>query len=75
MVDVDVTPEQCRAARAILGWTRADLAQAARISVNTVSHFENKKVTTNLTADAISRALKRAGIVPNRTGGIDRLNS
>ena len=31
-----LTPEQCRAARAVLGWSREDLAQKAGVSAGTV---------------------------------------
>ncbi len=33
-------PSQCRAARALLNWTQADLAAKAGVAVNTVKFFE-----------------------------------
>ena len=38
-----VTPGQCRAARALLGWTQIDLAKAARIGESPVVNFERSK--------------------------------
>ena len=35
-----LTPEQCRAARAWLDWSQNDLADAANISLSTVRDFE-----------------------------------
>ena len=34
-------PEQCRAARALLGWSQEQLAKAAHVSVNRVNGFES----------------------------------
>ena len=36
----DLTPAQIRAARAMLDWSMADLAEAARLSISTVKRFE-----------------------------------
>ena len=36
-----MSPEQCRAARAWLGWSQAKLASKAHISGNTVRDFES----------------------------------
>jgi len=38
-----MTPEQCRAARAMLNWSQDKLAEAAHISVITVRTFEGGK--------------------------------
>lgn len=35
--------KQCRAARALLGWTIRDLSKNSGISVNSISDFENGK--------------------------------
>ncbi|MCA9688381.1 MAG: helix-turn-helix transcriptional regulator [Myxococcales bacterium] len=35
-----MTPEQCKAARALLRWTVKDLSDAANVGVNTISFFE-----------------------------------
>ena len=67
-----ITPEQCRAARGLLGWNQDQLADAARISRPTVTSFENGQrtpVTNNLTA--IQAAFEAAGIefIPENGGG------
>ena len=35
-----LSPAQCRAARAILGWTQADLAERAALARKTIADFE-----------------------------------
>src|SRR5258708_36392258 len=35
-----VSPAQCRAARAVLGWTQADLAERAELARKTIADFE-----------------------------------
>ncbi|HEX4860849.1 MAG TPA: helix-turn-helix transcriptional regulator [Rhizomicrobium sp.] len=58
-----ITPRQCKAARALLGWTQADLAEAAKIPMDTISRFENGKSDTrgNALID-IQKALQRGGV-------------
>lgn len=58
-----MNPDQCRAARAFLQWTRDDLAAKARVSVVTVSNFENGKSSPQrATLDAMRRTFEEAGI-------------
>jgi ribosome-binding protein aMBF1 (putative translation factor) len=58
-----LTPEQCRAARAMLGWSREELAKRAQVSTNTVVGFEllgaDSKVST---LQKLRRAFIAAGI-------------
>jgi transcriptional regulator with XRE-family HTH domain len=55
--------EQCRAARALLGWTQRELAAKARVGLITVRHFETAAHVPRLaTLDAIKRAFESAGI-------------
>jgi transcriptional regulator with XRE-family HTH domain len=59
-----MSPEQCRAARAWLGWTIADLATRAHVGISTISSFEaadRTPIQNNL--DAIRRALEEEGII------------
>ena len=35
-----ISPRQCRAARAWLGWTQRELAEKAGVDMQTVMHFE-----------------------------------
>ena len=58
-----LTPEQCRSARAWLGWSQDDLAKAAKVGLSTIKDFENAKrtpIANNL--EAIRAALEGAGI-------------
>lgn len=60
---MSITPEQCRAARALLGWSQPDLADAVGIARETIAHFERGARTphpNNLTA--IRSTLEAAGI-------------
>lgn len=55
-------PEQSRAARGWLGWTQAQLAEAARVGLSTVKDFESgKRVPIANNLDAIRRALQEGG--------------
>ncbi len=67
-----ITRRQCRAGRALLGWSQERLAQAAQVSVPTVTNFENgvsMPVRNNLVA--IRTALEAAGVlfIPANGGG------
>jgi transcriptional regulator with XRE-family HTH domain len=58
-----MTPAQCRAARTLLAWTFADLAQAAGVSAITVRQFEEGKLAGERRAPTMmQRALEGAGI-------------
>jgi transcriptional regulator with XRE-family HTH domain len=59
-----LTAPQCRAARALLDWTQAELAAAAAVSPGTVRGFEaGRHVLHRATAAAIRQALEAVGIV------------
>ncbi|WP_245456932.1 MULTISPECIES: helix-turn-helix transcriptional regulator [unclassified Mesorhizobium] len=60
--------EQCRGARAMLGWSQDDLARAANVARQTIADFERgarSPIANNILA--IVNALERAGIevLPN----------
>lgn len=64
--------EQCRAARALLGWNQAELAKAANVSRQTVADFERgAHVPINNNLASITVALEKAGIefIPENGGG------
>jgi hypothetical protein len=44
MPDNDIDPDQCRAARAYLGWGRKELAERAGVDEDTVYNFEARRV-------------------------------
>lgn len=58
-----VSGAQCRAARALLGWTQAHLAAEAGVARRTVVHFETEQrsLQRRILAD-ITGALEGAGI-------------
>ena len=56
-------PAQSRAARALIGWSQTDLANASRVSISTIRDYETEKrqpIANNLAA--IRAALEAAGI-------------
>jgi predicted transcriptional regulator len=64
MLHMPLTPEQCRAARALLDWTQDDLAERAGVSRSTIRGFEGRQhELQRATASAIRRALETAGVV------------
>ena len=59
-----ITPSQCRAARALIGWSQLQLADAARVGVVTVRQFEaGASEPRNATLDVMTRALEGAGVI------------
>lgn len=59
----DVSAAQCRAARALLGWTQAGLAERAGITRKTIGEFEAEIRKLQLrTRHDIAAALMEAGI-------------
>jgi transcriptional regulator with XRE-family HTH domain len=57
------TPEQCRAARGLLGWTQQDLANQARVGIVTVNQLETGlSQPRSATLDVIQRAFESAGV-------------
>ena len=58
-----ITAAQCRAARALIGMSRADLGQAAIVPVAVLMDFEEgARVPQETHLDAIRRALEAAGV-------------
>lgn len=57
-----ITPDQCRAARALLNWSQDQLAEAATVQQRTIARYESGEVanphSSNMAAliDAFSRA-------------------
>jgi DNA-binding XRE family transcriptional regulator len=59
-----LTPKQLRAARALLGWSRATLAVKSGVPARTIENFEAEKSTPLLTtAGKLRLTLERAGVV------------
>jgi transcriptional regulator with XRE-family HTH domain len=66
-----LTPEMCRAARAFLDWTQADLAERAAVSRGTVRDYEaNAHAVHRSTPALLRRALEDGGVrLEARDGG------
>ncbi|WP_279594555.1 MULTISPECIES: multiprotein-bridging factor 1 family protein [unclassified Methylobacterium] len=67
-----ISPAQCRAARALLNWTREQLAEQSRVSKMTLADFETaKRRPYDRTLTDIRSALEGAGIefIPENGGG------
>jgi transcriptional regulator with XRE-family HTH domain len=59
---VAVRPAQCRAARAWIGWTQADLARRAGVARKTVADFERGNRSLHYgSQETIKAALESAG--------------
>lgn len=58
-----LTVAQCRAGRALLNWTMADLAKAAAVGVMTVNRFEGGKTVSAASIATLATTLADAGVV------------
>ena len=70
--EISITPQQSRGARAMLGWTRDDLAERSKVSPATLADFEaGKRIPYARTLADIRRALEEGGIefIPENGGG------
>lgn len=63
---------QCRLARTALGWGVRELANAARVSQQTVSRLEKDEQLRESTLRRVQSALEEAGIefIPENGGGV-----
>jgi transcriptional regulator with XRE-family HTH domain len=59
---VRLTPQSCRAGRALLGWSQADLVSAAKVSPNTVAKVEAGEDVRDATAEKIVQAFADNGV-------------
>ena len=58
-----LTPAQLRAARALVGWSREDLAEKSGVAAETVKRFEFRGIDPKLgTVQKWRRALELAGV-------------
>lgn len=58
-----ISSRQIRAARALIGWEQADLAQAAGVSKSSIQRAENGSDPRASTIAAIERAFDQAGLI------------
>lgn len=62
--NVDLTPAQCRAARALVEMTQPALAAKAQLGLSTIVDFERTRRPVSSTAiKEIKKALESAGVV------------
>ena len=70
---MSITPEQCRAARALLDWSQLDLVETSDVGRSTITRFErgsHMPHASNLAA--IRGALEKAGVtfIDENGGGV-----
>jgi ribosome-binding protein aMBF1 (putative translation factor) len=59
----EISPEQCRAARALVSWSQDDLCSRAKVAKRTVQLFElGQRQPYVRTMQALRRALEAAGV-------------
>lgn len=60
---MSVSPAQCRAARALIGWSQDQLATASKVAKATIANFEaGKRAPYDRTLDDIRSSLEAAGV-------------
>jgi transcriptional regulator with XRE-family HTH domain len=60
---MSLTPSQCRAGRALLNWTQADLAGRAGVAINTVKFFEmGKRTPQRANREILRETMEAAGV-------------
>lgn len=63
-----ITPQLVKAARALLDWTAADLAEKCSVGVSTVRVFESGGNVRPVSREAIFDGLLSAGVVFQNSG-------
>lgn len=64
MVQFVLTPEQCRAGRALVGWSQDDLAAAAKVAKRTIADFElGRRSTYDRTLRDLREAMENEGAI------------
>ena len=60
---MEISPGQCRAARALLNWTQETLANKVGVALKTIRDFENeRRRPLNIVRTSIKQAFEQAGI-------------
>ena len=61
--NIVISPDQSRAARALLNWTSNDLKEATKLGVNTVLRFERGQASLNMsTMQKLVAAFSEKGV-------------
>ncbi len=69
---MSISPEQCRAARGLLGWSQGDLSKASETATKTIADFERgAREPYARTLEDVRVAFERAGVefIPENGGG------
>jgi hypothetical protein len=66
---MEMSPQLCRAARDLIGWAAADLAEASQLSTATVKRFEAGALVRKRSVYAMQKALEGAGLEFIPSGG------
>ncbi len=70
---MEISPAQCRAARALLNWTQKELADKVGVALKTIQNFEVGRGTPhNLSRVSIRQALEKGGIEFLTNDGVRR---
>ena len=67
-----ISPQQCRAARGLLGWSQSDLSKASETATKTIADFERgAREPYARTLEDVKAAFERAGVefIPENGGG------
>lgn len=66
-----LTPEQCRAARALLNWTQAELADRVSVSAVSIRAFEKGGEMRDSNRKLIQMTFENSGVqfIPENGGG------
>ena len=67
-----MTVEQCRAARALLGWSAKQLAEAAQLGIATVKRFEAGQPVQDASTEGMRASLDAAGVEFFAAGEVSR---
>jgi DNA-binding XRE family transcriptional regulator len=60
---MEVSPGQCRAARALLNWTQDELARKVGVALRTIRDFENeRRQPLRVVRNSIKQAFEQSGI-------------
>ena len=63
MNKINITPEQCKAARDLLKWKQTDLAEKSEIGITTIADFERgSRELTGRTLKELKRTFEDSGI-------------
>jgi transcriptional regulator with XRE-family HTH domain len=63
IISANMNIDQCRMARAALGWSVADLAQQSGVAARTIARFEVGEAIGLAKVEALRSALVRSGVL------------